>query len=267
MTNKFLKQASLVIMAMTLSVGVSAWAGTHYDEVGQAVRRQKADGYGTGFPTVDLGNIVVGLVDVESVFGNFHHTEIVRDMDTRACGEIGVKALAKGGGSTGNYCCYTLWETEGHGLRAGRYIKKTMGGNLGGWDEHRKNKLKTREQFMEYCCKLSDDKKEGDEKVFCTTVAQEKAGCVKGELSKNGQDLESAMSACEVTCDPKYYGTLKHNEGEEYSDEQVDNLMKTCTMAEVDWAPSTSVPGASEFAPTVPSNVKKNLAKEEKNND
>ena len=63
------------------------------------------------------------------------------------------------------------------------------------------------------------------------------------------------MSACDMVCDAKFYGQMKHNEGEEYSDEEIDNLMRKCTMEDVDWAPSTTVPSAEEFAPVIPMSI------------
>jgi len=258
MINGFLKRVSLAVMAIALTMALPTRAENYFDEVGDAVKKQRVQGEGTGTPTRDIANILTGVINVEAVFGTFHANEVVRDMDTRACGEIGVKHLAKGGAPTGLYCCEMLWETEGKDLMSSPGIKKTMGGALGGWDDHKRSKLKSRRQFMDYCCRLADDKNKKEEKIFCQTVAMEKAGCVKGKL-KHGADLEEAMSACEVSCDPKYYGTLKHNEDGKYKDEEVDKLMRQCTEADVEWAPSTTVPGPEEFMPVVPESVRNSL--------
>jgi hypothetical protein len=58
-----------------------------------------------------------------------------------------------------------------------------------------------------------------------------------------------------LSCDIKQYGALKHNEDGEYNKEEVDGMVKTCAMEDVDWAPSTTVPGPEAFIPAVPTNV------------
>lgn len=256
MTNRFLKSIGLAVIGMVASMTSGAWADTYFDEAGTALYRQEPEGRGSGEETLDLANIINGVLNVEAVFAVFHENEALRDLDTLSCGEIGVKDLSKGGGSTGEYCCRLLWEIEGRDLMASPGIKKSMGGALGGWDEHKRSRLRSKEQFYDYCCKLSDDENKPEEKyVFCQTRAQEKAGCVRGELN-NGSDLDGAMSACEVGCDPKFYGTMKHNEDEKYSDEEIDNLVRKCSMEDVEWAPTTTVPGAEEFAPVVPASIR-----------
>jgi len=248
-----------MMMVAAVSVTTSVQAKNNYREVDMAIDLQddygeEPHGKGTGEDTLDLANILTGVINVEAVFEVFHVNEDVRDLDTRTCGEIGVKELSKGGGSTGKHCCEEFWETEGEDLMNGPLISRKMRGNLGGWDEYNLNTLFVRKQFIDYCCRLSDDKARGDKKVFCKTVADEKTGCVKGKL-KGGSDLEGAMSACDMYCDAKLYGEMKHSENGEYDDKEIDNLMRKCTMEDVDWAPSETVPSAEEFAPVIPTSI------------
>ena len=259
MKNGFLKQVSMVILAGAVSLGSVAFAETDFNknfkETDRALDRQRPLGEGTGITSTDYANIMIGVVNVTPIFGTFHENEVTRDLETRICAEMGVSELSSGGGSTGEHCCKVLWEMEGKTLHKHAGVNRKMGGFFGGRNKDKQSILMTKEQFEDYCCRMSDDKTKGEEKVFCKTVAQEKAGCVNGELKKNGQNMEAALSACELECDIKQYGTLKHNENGEYDKEEVDGMVKTCTMDNVDWAPSTTVPGAEAFIPAVPTNA------------
>ena len=215
MISKFLKKMTVLALAVMILVGTGAKAsildeydyykkvakkeskayikqaakkrssGGHFTELKKAVIKYKRPALRTvsGLPTSDIANIAVGLFTVEAVLSVFHHNEVVRDMDTRACGIMGSSEVSDGSDSTGKYCCEKLWETEGKKLLSSGKIEKKMGGTLGGWDEYKRARLKNRKDFMEYCCQLSDDKKRGDDKVFCKTSGDEKTGCVMGELS------------------------------------------------------------------------------------
>ena len=269
MMRKFLKQTLILSLIAGISFPVVAEEilgyETYFNETGEAIWKQRAGGHGTGIPTLDLANITNGVINVEAVFGVFHENEVVRDMDTRFCAEMGVDKLAKGGRSTGEYCCDTLWEIEGPFVEY-KGVKNHMGGKLGGRDKKKRNKLKRRDQFFKYCCRMSDDKSKGDEMVFCTTKASEKEGCVKDQI-KSGVEMSAALSACDMDCKMENYGTFKHNKDGKYDEKELDAILRMCSEDDSGWAPSTTVPGSEEFVPSVPDNVKKNLTKKGTQND
>ena len=257
-----LKKISVIAVGLALCISSVALAENFMKKTDRALYQQRPAGQGMGKTSSDLANATIGIFNVEAVFGNFHANEPVRDLDTRICAEIGVSKLATKSGSTGKYCCEQLWETEGKILLGRDGVSKKMGGFFGGRDKDKKDTLKRKKQFMDYCCRMSDDKKKKEDKVFCKTVAEEKAGCVNGELKENGQDMEAALSACELECDIKKYGTLKHNEDGEYDENEVVDMVKACTMDNVEWAPSTTVPGAKAFMPAIPTDIGKILTGE-----
>ena len=262
--SKFLKQ--VMILGLIAGIGLPVMAEeilgvqTYFGETGRAFARQPSAGHGTGIPTWDEANVEAGILNVEAVFGVFHENEIVRDMDTRACAMIGVSDIGAGE-STGKYCCKKLWEARGQFPLVERYargVTRDMGGKLGGRDKRKKNRLKEYQDFMAYCCEMADDKSKGDIEIFCKTDASEKEGCVKGEV-KSGSTLQAALSACDINCDAKNYGMFKHNEDGKYDEKELDAILRVCTEANTTWSPSTAVPGADDFVPTVPDNVKKIL--------
>ena len=264
MMSKFLKQ--ILMMGIVISIGSSASAlETYFDETGEAILKQIPGGIGTGLPTIDHHNILAGVLNVEAVFGVFHENEVVRDMDTRFCAEMGVSKLAKGGRSTGEYCCDTLWITNGPFIEY-KGVTNHMGGKLGGRDKKKRNKLKKKHQFLKYCCEMVDDKTKGEKMAFCTTKASEKEGCVKDQI-KSGSEMSAALSACDMECKMETYGTFKHNEDGKYDEKELDKILRMCSEDDSGWAPSTTVPGAEEFVPSVPDNVKKNLTKKGTQND
>ena len=260
MDNKLLKRSSIMALGLILCVSSAAMAENFINKTDKAldIKYEGALGEGMGVNSFDAANATLGIFNVEAVFEVFHANEPVRDLDTRLCAEMGVSALAKGGGSTGEYCCEVLWETEGNTLHKHAGVDKKMRGFFAGRDKDKIDTLRRRKQFMDYCCGFSEENG-GKKRAFCETVAQEKAGCVNGELNKNDQDMEAALSACELECDIKKYGTLKHNEDGKYDEKEVNKMVKTCTMDNVEWAPSTTVPGAKEFLPAVPTDISKFL--------
>ena len=235
---------------------------------------------GAAIPTLDVGNIVVGMYNVDAVIGSFHYNEDIRDHDTRACAEMGVSGLSGGNVSTGEFCCL-LWEESGDstgfgalkgalagglGGGAGGAAAGAVGGAIGAWDANRLAEKRGRAGY-DYCCRLSDDKKEGDYHVLCQAKSAEKAECLNGKLS-GGSSAEAAWKACDIECGGKDYGSLSYNEDGKYDAKEVDKLMKECYKEENKWSPSTTVPTSSELAPVVPDLVKDSVTgKEGGNND
>ena len=259
---RFLKQVMVLGLIAGIGCPMSALSETFFNETGSAIAKQGAAGHGSGTPTQDLANITAGVLNVEAVFGVFHENEVVRDMDTRACAIMGVSDIG-GGESTGKHCCKKLWEAMGTfplmTYESGRRkVTRHMGGKLGGRNKDKDNRLKKYEQFMDYCCEMSDDKTKGDDQIFCQTRSSEKKGCVKDEMN-NGSTMEAALSACDINCEMKNYGTFKHNEDGKYDEKELDAILRVCTDDDATWSPSTTVPGSAEFVPTVPDNMKKIL--------
>ena len=271
MNNKLLKQLSVITIGIALCISSAAVAENFMKKTDRALDRQSPRGEGTGVLSFDAANATLGIFNVEGVFEVFHANEPVRDLDTRLCAMMGVSELASGSGSTGKHCCEKLWETEGDTLHEYDGVGKKMRGFFAGRNENKKDKLKhrydtpedARNGFIDYCCRMSDEKFKDNDQIFCKTVAQEKAGCVNGELKKNNQNMEEALSACKLECDIKKYGNLKHNEDGKYDEKEVNDMVKACTMDNVEWAPSTTVPGAKAFLPAIPTDISKFLTSKE----
>jgi len=229
---------------------------------------------GPGVPTLDLGNIGIGIYNVDSVIETFHYDEDIRDYDTRACAEMGVSGLTGGNASTGEFCCL-LWEesSEGVGMNA---LMGAVGGLVGGGGldgamvggadgalealDALRLAAKRKRAGYDYCCRLSDDPNEKEEYVFCKAKSAQKAECLNGELDK-GTDVADAWKACDIECGGKDYGELSYNEDGKYDPKDVDKLMKECYKTENKWSPSTTVPTSSELAPVIPNFVKEDVTK------
>ena len=241
-------------------------------EAASELERQINGNNGTvsGIPTVDFGNVAIGMYNVDSVIETFHYDEDIRDMDTRICAEMGVSGLS-GDASTGEFCCL-LWEESGDstgfgalkGALSGAVTNGSsglatgaLGGAIGAWDSNRLAAKRGRAGY-DYCCRLSDDKKRGDEYVLCQAKSEEKAECLNGKL-KGGSTAESAWKACNIECGEVDSGYLSYNEDGKYDEKEVDKLMKECYKEENKWSPSTTVPTSSELAPVIPDVAKEGV--------
>ena len=220
-------------------------------------------------PTLDVGNIAVGMYNVDSVIETYHYDEDIRDYDTRICAEMGVSGLSGGNVSTGEFCCL-LWEESGDSvgwgslkgalaseMGGGSALAGGIGGGIGAWDGQRLAEKRKREGY-DYCCSLSDDKKRGDHHVLCQAESAQKAECLNGEL-KGGSSAEDAWKKCDIECEGKSFGDLSYNEDGKYDPDKVDKLMKECYKEENKWSPSTTVPTSSELAPVIPEVAKKGV--------
>ena len=227
-------------------------------------------------PTLDVGNILVGVYNVDAVIGTLHYNENVRDQDTRACAEMGVSGLSGGNASTGEFCCL-LWEESGDstgfgalkgalagGLSDGSTgaVAGAIGGAIGAWDGNRLAEKRGQDGY-DYCCRLSDDK---DERyVLCETKAQEKAGCVGKKLDE-GASAEDAWNGCNIDCGDKDSGSLSYNEDGTYDKSALNKLMKECYDKENAWLPSATVPTSDELAPVIPDIARPGVAGKEGGN-
>ena len=222
---------------------------------------------GSGVPTIDVGNIAVGMYNVDAVIETYHYDEDIRDFDTRVCAEMGVSGLSGGNVSTGEFCCL-LWEESGDSvgwgslkgalaseLGGGSAIAGAAGGAIGAWDGQRLAEKRARQGY-DYCCSLSDDK--GEHHVLCQAKSSEKAECLNGEL-KGGSSAENAWKKCDIECDGKSFGDLSYNEDGKYDAKEVDKLMKECYKEENKWSPSSTVPTSSELAPVIPEVAKEGV--------
>ena len=233
-----------------------------------------------GIPTLDVGNIVVGMYNVDAVIGTFHYNEDIRDHDTRACAEMGVSGLSGGNVSTGEFCCL-LWEESGDstgfgalkgalagglGGGTGGAAAGAIGGAIGAWDGNRLAEKRGQAGY-DYCCRLSDDPNEDEEYVLCQAKSAEKAECLNGKLS-GGSSAEEAWKACDIECGDKDYGSLSYDDDGQYDAKAVGKLMKECYEEENKWSPSTTVPTSSELAPVIPDVVRNGVTgKKGGNND
>ena len=77
------------------------------DIVSAITAQQSAPPAGGGVPTMDYANIVVGAMNVDSVFSTFGSSMNVRDDDTRIC------SIVSQGTSGGSNCC-DLWQGAGY---------------------------------------------------------------------------------------------------------------------------------------------------------
>ena len=220
-------------------------------------------------PTLDVGNIAIGIYNVDSVIETYHYDEDIRDFDTRVCAEMGVSGLSGGNVSTGEFCCL-LWEESGDSigwgslkgalaseLGGGSAIAGAAGGAIGAWDGQRLAEKRRRSGY-DYCCRLSDDPNEKEEYVLCKAESAQKAECLNGEL-KGGSSAEDAWKKCDIECEGKSFGDLSYNEDGKYDSEKVDKLMKECYKEENKWSPSTTVPTSSELAPVIPEVAKEGV--------
>ncbi len=77
------------------------------DIVSAITAQQSSPPAGGGAPTMDYANIVVGAMNVDSVFSTFGSSMNVRDDDTRIC------SIVSQGSSGGGNCC-DLWQGAGY---------------------------------------------------------------------------------------------------------------------------------------------------------
>ena len=194
---------------------------------------QKTNAEGGGLPTIDAANTMVGMFNLDSVFGGNLANGGIRNQDTKGCSLMGISGAARGRG-LGLECCE----------------KWAMSANEDGADSGFMGILGPVSPKV-VCCALSPE--------YCLSaldIAKEKAGCLNGALGAGGK-IDAAWKTCAVECGKKGYGELVHNADGTYDPAQIDELMKECyNGSEKKWQPSPTVLTASELAPVVPEEIK-----------
>jgi hypothetical protein len=175
---------------------------------------------------------MVGMFNLDSVFGENMANGGIRGQDTKGCGMMGISGAARGEGLGLECCLKWAMSANEEGSDSGMGVAGAVSG-------------------IALCCALSPN--------YCLSaldIAKEKAGCLNGALAA-GSQMDSAWKTCAVECGKKGYGELVHNIDGTYDPAQIENLMKECyNGAEKNWQPSPTVLTASELAPIVPEEIK-----------
>lgn len=226
-----------------------------------------------GEPRFDPANMAAGIFNLDADVDVEHDNEYsVQDL-TRMCAIMGVDG--ESGSSAGLKCAQHWYDT--YDVIYKRPVRFWAG------------EAQTLEKIGKYACNLTKKEtvEDGDTPdslnvyAFCTTLAQEKAECMNGQVN-NGSTTAAALQTCEVECynssmqyaDLFHYSTEDEENGsisKEEREEAINEAMQECYTDS--WTPSPSCLTAPELAPIMPetsndivTEKKKKLTAEEKKN-